>query len=105
MTETWPCVPGARVPRFQLTTPAFREPPPVAETKLVPSGSGSERVTPLTAPGPALAYERVYVSVPPASTGLGEAVRPRLRLVGRATTLVMTGALVPGGSPLAGMVA
>ena len=39
--------PGGKVPRFQVTTPAARVPPPVAETKLVPGGRGKVSTAPI----------------------------------------------------------
>src|SRR5947207_12252836 len=36
-----------RFVRFHPTTPAVRVPPPVAETKLVPAGIASDRLTPV----------------------------------------------------------
>src|SRR5947208_1631066 len=38
--------------RFHPTTPAVRVPPPVAETKLVPAGIASDRLTPVATAGP-----------------------------------------------------
>src|SRR5438094_975998 len=38
--------------RFHPTTPAVRVPPPVAETKLVPAGIASDRLTPVASDGP-----------------------------------------------------
>jgi hypothetical protein len=49
----------ASVPTFQVTTPAERVPPPVAETNEVPAGSGSLMTTPVAAVGPALVTDRV----------------------------------------------
>src|ERR687888_132839 len=46
--------PEAIVPRDQVTVPAVFVPPPVAETKLVPAGIGSDRLTPVASDGPAL---------------------------------------------------
>src|SRR2546430_179026 len=40
------------VVRFHPTTPAVRVPPPVAETKLVPAGIASDRLTPVASDGP-----------------------------------------------------
>src|SRR5437870_554818 len=40
------------VVRFHPTTPAVRVPPPVAETKLVPAGIPSDRLTPVASDGP-----------------------------------------------------
>src|SRR5437763_1197513 len=40
------------VVRFHPTTPAVRVPPPVAETKLVPAGMASDRLTPVASDGP-----------------------------------------------------
>src|SRR5437764_943303 len=40
------------VVRFYPTTPAVRVPPPVAETKLVPAGIASDRLTPVASDGP-----------------------------------------------------
>src|SRR5256886_10139460 len=37
--------------RFHPTTPAVRVPPPVAETKLVPAGIASDRLTPVASDG------------------------------------------------------
>src|SRR5438270_1558567 len=42
------------VVRFHPTTPAVRVPPPVAETKLVPAGIASDRLTPVASDGPLL---------------------------------------------------
>ena len=51
--------PAAIVPRFQVTVPLLSVPPPVADTKLVPAGNGSETVTPIASPGPAVWTVRV----------------------------------------------
>src|SRR5438874_504566 len=40
------------VVRFHPTTPAVRVPPPVAETKLVPAGMATDRLTPFASDGP-----------------------------------------------------
>src|SRR5438309_743762 len=40
------------VVRFHPTTPAVRVPPPVAETKLVPAGIASDRLTPVSSDFP-----------------------------------------------------
>src|SRR2546422_345581 len=40
------------VVRFHPTTPAVRVPPPLAETKLVPAGIASDRLTPVASDGP-----------------------------------------------------
>src|SRR5438552_3481501 len=44
--------PDVIVVRFHPTTPAVRVPPPVAETKLVPAGIASDRLTPVASDGP-----------------------------------------------------
>src|SRR5438874_1792736 len=47
MSCTDPDTPAPTAPMFQLTTPPESVPPPVADTKLVPEGSGSARTTPV----------------------------------------------------------
>ena len=44
--------PLASAPIDQVTVPAASEPPPEAETKLVPAGIGSEMLTPVASEGP-----------------------------------------------------
>src|SRR2546426_222685 len=44
--------PDVIVVRFHPTTPAVSVPPPVAETKLVPAGIASDRLTPVASDGP-----------------------------------------------------
>ena len=41
----WPVVPGGSVPMFQVTTPPAKVPPFVAETNVVPVGTGSLMIT------------------------------------------------------------
>jgi hypothetical protein len=53
---TWPLV---SAPRLQLTTPLLLAPPPVAETKVTPSGNVSVTVTLLALEGPKFVTEIV----------------------------------------------
>ncbi len=45
VTLTEPLLSFGRSPTFQVTVPAEKVPPPVADTKVVPGGSGSVIVT------------------------------------------------------------
>src|SRR6266704_1655829 len=56
---TRPDPPAARVPRFQVTTPAARAPPEVAETNVVFAGRVSRTRTPVASAVPVLTYDRV----------------------------------------------
>src|SRR5437870_3435957 len=60
------------VVRFHPTTPALRVPPPVAETKLVPAGIGSDGHTSVVQSRGLFVCGRVLVKLVPASTGSGE---------------------------------
>jgi hypothetical protein len=53
---TWPL---ANVPKLQLTTPLLLAPPPVAETKVTPSGNVSVTTTLLALDGPKFVTEIV----------------------------------------------
>ena len=53
---TWPL---ANVPKLQFTTPLLLAPPPVAETKVTPSGNVSVTVTLLALEGPKFVTEIV----------------------------------------------
>ena len=61
VTLTEVLAPLARVPRLQVTVFVVElyTPPPVAETKVVPAGSGSDAVTPKASDGPLLCTARV----------------------------------------------
>src|SRR5436190_2558684 len=66
--------PLANVPKLQSTIANDTEQLPcavVADTQVMPPGFGSERVTPPTADGPALATVRLYVTSLPATAVLG----------------------------------
>src|SRR5947208_1624934 len=56
---TEPELPAFSAPTFQVTTPAARAPPPVADTKLVFPGIVSVITTPLALALPAFEYDRV----------------------------------------------
>jgi hypothetical protein len=56
MLLTWPL---ANVPKLQLTTPLLLAPPPVAETKVTPSGNVSVTTTLLAVEGPKFVTEIV----------------------------------------------
>jgi hypothetical protein len=49
-----PVTPALTVPMFQVTTPATLVPPAVADTKVVPAGTGSRITTPFAAAAPVL---------------------------------------------------
>jgi hypothetical protein len=52
VTVTLLTCPLANVPKLQLTTPLLFTPPPVALTKLTPTGNVSVTTTPLALDGP-----------------------------------------------------
>jgi hypothetical protein len=52
---TLPDAAGFRLPRFQVTMPAEKVPPPVAETKVVPVGSASVMTALSAMPSPVFA--------------------------------------------------
>src|SRR5882672_2407659 len=56
---TEPELPAFRAPMFQVTTPAARAPPPVADTKLVLPGTVSVIMTPLALAFPVFEYDSV----------------------------------------------
>src|SRR5881296_46307 len=66
--------PAARLPMFQVTTPAASVPPPVADTNEVLTGMASVITTPVAFAVPLFEYEIVYVMLLPAFTGSGESV-------------------------------
>jgi hypothetical protein len=66
--------PAAIELRFHVTVPAEWVPPPVAETNVVPAGTGSETETPDASEGPALWTTMVYERLVPAVTGSVSAV-------------------------------
>src|SRR5438876_70411 len=54
-----PDAPALTAPMFQVTTPEDSVPPPVADTKDVPAGSGSRRTTPVALLVPVFWYASV----------------------------------------------
>ena len=87
------------VPRAHATVPPDSVPPPVAETKVVPAGTGSEMATLDASEGPALETPIVYVRSVPAVTGSTESVfvMERSALVATAVGSVAE-SFVPSGS-------
>jgi hypothetical protein len=66
--------PDASAPMFHVTVPPPSAPPFEADTKDVPTGSGSEIWTLFAVEGPAFAAVSVYVRLVPAVTGSTESV-------------------------------
>src|SRR5437667_194852 len=56
---TEPAPPAATAPLFQVTTPAARVPPPVADTKVVFAGTVSVITTPVAPAVPVFEYDSV----------------------------------------------
>src|SRR5437660_185022 len=64
--------PAVIVVRFHPTTPAVSVPQPVAETKLVPAGIASARLSSVASDGPLFLTLSLHDALPISSTGSGE---------------------------------
>src|SRR5437773_1203878 len=76
---TEPEPPAASAPIDQVTTPADSDPPPVADTNVVLTGTVSDSTTPVAPEYPLSPHAALPIFVPPAATGSGASVADTAR--------------------------